>query len=225
MRSAQASPRALVLPLRAAALALLSACLGACASGVGGETMEPAPAWDAAVMLGDGGGRGIDASDAAGRDDAAAHDAASSDASQPADASQDTSTPTQEAGSQPDEAGVDAAPEDTGMVTIDSGADADAGVEPDAAPSDTGAPDVTPPAPVNCSPIVRTGVQLCDMSADHCGAVFNNTSGCTATCAAAGLACASAYENVENQCARDDTRPALPCDSGHISDYCLCRRP
>ena len=136
---------------------------------------------------------------------------------QAADANEDTGGETgmPEAGT-PDsgmpDAGMPDASDSGGTTEIDSSSGVDAG------DAEAGLP------PVNCAALVRTGVQLCDMTADTCGAVFTNTSGCTATCAAAGLACETAYENVENQCARDTTRPAIACDSGHQSDYCLCRR-
>lgn len=213
-------------------MVLWSASLGACAAGVGGETME-FPGFDAATPSADGGGP--DASDASVILDADALDAqlprdsaSGSDAPPPDAASSDAAAPAAEAGNDASEGGVDANMEDSGTTTLDTGVQPDTGgdAEPDSSsPADTGAPDVTPPAPVNCGPIARTGVQLCDMSADSCGAVFTNSAGCTAVCATAGLVCTTAYENVENQCARDDARPTLPCDSGHQSDYCLCKRP
>jgi hypothetical protein len=110
------------------------------------------------------------------------------------------------------EAGIPDASDSGGTTDSDGSSGADAG------DAEAGLP------PLDCAALVRTGVQLCDMTADSCGAVFTNSSGCTATCGAAGLACETAYENVENQCARDTTRPAIACDSGHQSDYCLCRR-
>jgi hypothetical protein len=79
--------------------------------------------------------------------------------------------------------------------------------------------------PLSCAALARTGVQLCSSATDSCGVVFTDGSGCSAICAAVGMACAMAYENVEGQCARDESRPALPCDSAHESDYCVCRRP
>ncbi|HTN88294.1 MAG TPA: pectinesterase family protein, partial [Sorangium sp.] len=79
--------------------------------------------------------------------------------------------------------------------------------------------------PVDCSPIEAAGFELCTSGEDFCGAVFQNGSGCTAVCRAAGLACEAAYDNLEGSCGPDETRPALPCDAGHQSDYCLCRGP
>ncbi|WP_438006588.1 pectinesterase family protein [Sorangium sp. So ce321] len=77
--------------------------------------------------------------------------------------------------------------------------------------------------PVDCSPIEAAGFELCTSGEDFCGAVFQNGSGCTAVCAAAGLVCEAAHDNLEGSCGANETLPALPCDSGHQSDYCLCR--
>jgi hypothetical protein len=214
---------------RVITLVVAAACLAACATGVEGMTDGAGSGGqDANITLRDGGG---DASDAAsGSTDAGIKDASvGDDATGPAlDASPgapdvdgvDTSTP-----GEPD-ASVDA-----DMPAPDGGGgpvEQDAATTPDASDAaaevDAGQPDAALP-PVNCDALVRTGVQLCDKTADTCGVVFTNRAGCTATCAAGGLSCAMGYENVEQQCARDDTRPAIACDSGHESDYCLCRRP
>ncbi len=77
-------------------------------------------------------------------------------------------------------------------------------------------------APVDCSGITRAGYELCASSETTCEAVFTDGAGCTAVCAAAGLACDSGAENIDGQCAADDTLPAVACDSGHQSDYCRC---
>ncbi|WP_434045795.1 MULTISPECIES: pectinesterase family protein [Sorangium] len=79
--------------------------------------------------------------------------------------------------------------------------------------------------PVDCSPIEAAGFELCTSGEDLCGAVFLSGSGCTAVCGAAGLACEAAYENLEGSCGADEALPAVPCDSGHQSDYCVCRGP
>jgi pectate lyase len=76
--------------------------------------------------------------------------------------------------------------------------------------------------PVDCSEITDAGYELCASSATSCEAVFTDGAGCSAVCAAAGLECASAAENVDDACAADASRPAVPCDSGHGSDYCVC---
>lgn len=76
--------------------------------------------------------------------------------------------------------------------------------------------------PVDCSGITAAGYELCDSSEQHCGAVFVDSSGCTAVCAAAGLTCVQAWENLEDACARDESLPPPSCDSGHQSDYCEC---
>jgi hypothetical protein len=81
-----------------------------------------------------------------------------------------------------------------------------------------------PATPVNCSGIETAGYELCQATADECRAVFTNGAGCTAVCAAAGLTCAQANDDVQDECAADTSRPAIACDSGHQSDYCVCRR-
>lgn len=77
--------------------------------------------------------------------------------------------------------------------------------------------------PVDCSPITEAGFELCEAHVDSCGAVFTKGEGCSALCAAAGLTCEAAFENVDDACAANDALPTLPCDSGHQSDYCVCR--
>jgi pectate lyase len=79
--------------------------------------------------------------------------------------------------------------------------------------------------PVDCSGITAAGYELCSSSETTCEAVFTNSAGCEAVCAAAGLSCESALENVDGQCAGDATLPSLPCNSGHGSDYCICSGP
>ncbi len=78
---------------------------------------------------------------------------------------------------------------------------------------------------VDCSGITNSGYELCEATATTCTAVFTDSSGCSATCAAAGLTCEGAYENSDAACAADDSLPALPCDSGHQSDFCVCVGP
>jgi pectate lyase len=78
---------------------------------------------------------------------------------------------------------------------------------------------------VDCSGISNAGYELCSETADTCGAVFTDSSGCTAVCAAAGLTCLSASENLATSCGPDSNLPELPCDSGHVSDFCLCGGP
>jgi hypothetical protein len=56
--------------------------------------------------------------------------------------------------------------------------------------------------------------------------VFADGAGCAAVCAAAGLACTAAYENVEDACLADKGLPELGCGAtGHQSDYCVCGVP
>jgi len=93
----------------------------------------------------------------------------------------------------------------------------------------TGATDGSVPAqPVDCAAIAaHVDWELCDSGADFCAAVFKDGAGCSAVCAAVGLACAEAWEDAEDSCAPDMSRAALGCasDSGHESDYCVCQGP
>lgn len=214
----------------AATLAIGALWLGACATGPEGMTEDVGSgSRDAAITLRDGGG---DASDGAATD-TGAKDGASLDATEP---THDADPSVPDAGSSdaggaddadvPADADVSVPDASDGAVANDAGeTPPDSAVEVDAGQPEAGAPDAAPPAPLNCDALVRTGVQLCDRTADTCGIVFTNRSGCTASCAAGGLVCGTGYENVEGQCARDETRPMLACDTGHESDYCVCRRP
>jgi len=78
---------------------------------------------------------------------------------------------------------------------------------------------------VDCSGIANAGYDLCSETADGCGAVFTDGAGCTAVCAAAGLTCVSASENLDDSCGPDTSRPEVACDSGHTSDFCQCGGP
>ncbi|HJL19869.1 MAG TPA: polysaccharide lyase family 1 protein [Sandaracinaceae bacterium LLY-WYZ-13_1] len=96
--------------------------------------------------------------------------------------------------------------------------DASVGEGADGGPADGGVH-----GPVDCTPIGRS-FDLCEATADRCAAVYRDGEGCDAVCAVAGLVCVGAHEDVSAMCAPDLDRPALGCDSGHRSDYCLCAR-
>jgi len=112
-----------------------------------------------------------------------------------------------------------ASPTDAGGATpVDGGAPAidahvaDAFVDPET--------DAGPPLAA-CSD--AEGRTICDDEGTRCGVVFDDGSGCDATCRAMGRRCVQSYENVEGECALDDDRPALGCaETGHGSDYCVC---
>ena len=82
---------------------------------------------------------------------------------------------------------------------------------------ETGAPD--------CGAFQGSGYSVCDQGRDFCGVLFTDRAGCTAVCGQGGLVCATALENLEDVCGADLNRAALPCDSGHRSDYCVCVLP
>lgn len=90
--------------------------------------------------------------------------------------------------------------------------------------STTGEGSTTAAVPVDCSPLVASGWSLCSEDADTCGVVFDDGTGCSAVCEAAGLSCLEVWENLEDACGPDTARAALSCDEdlGHQSDYCLC---
>lgn len=76
----------------------------------------------------------------------------------------------------------------------------------------------------DCAPIsVSAGDwELCFEGRYHCEAVYRDSSGCEAVCAAVGLPCTGAFEDREGACAPDLDRDVLSCESGHQSDYCIC---
>lgn len=129
------------------------------------------------------------------------------------------------------DAGVPAVSEDAGFdagVVVDppdaGSRDAGAAGE-DAAVRDAGHPDAGF-EPVDCSAVDDVAAwTLCAQDVATCEVLFEDGAGCPAVCAALGLACGGAFENVEGMCAADYERPALSCTeaSGHGSDYCVCR--
>jgi pectate lyase len=58
-----------------------------------------------------------------------------------------------------------------------------------------------------------------------CLGVFEDGAGCVEFCAAAGMICSEAWENMDGVCAADLSRPELSCSTGHFSDYCVCVDP
>jgi len=84
------------------------------------------------------------------------------------------------------------------------------------------APEPASPAAVNCTGIDDAGFELCEAGDDFCTAVFSGGQGCDAVCAAAGLSCVEAWEDLTNQCSADTNLGMVDCNSGHMSDYCVC---
>jgi hypothetical protein len=79
-----------------------------------------------------------------------------------------------------------------------------------------------PSGPVDCSGITQAGYELCSSGPTFCAAVFTDSAGCAAVCAAAGLTCSEVYDN-EDECSADMSSSALSCaGTGHESDYCVC---
>jgi pectate lyase len=154
--------------------------------------------------------------DAAFRDALVMRDGATRDGTVPDGAARDGAT---------DSAAADGAVPGDGAVR-DGAVSEDATPRDAAPPADGGPVDAARPRPVDCSPIAsRAEWQVCLATDDTCEAVFNDSAGCAALCAAAGLVCGEQLENVNDQCAPDRARPALDCaGSGHASDYCVCVR-
>lgn len=110
----------------------------------------------------------------------------------------------------------------------DAGMEDDAGEE-DAGPMDAGEMDMGPPdmGMMDCMGIAdMAGFVLCDTTPGACTGEFTMGGSCDAVCAAAGLVCVQAYENIgSGDCMFDNTMP-IPCDNSldpmHMSDYCEC---
>jgi pectate lyase len=80
----------------------------------------------------------------------------------------------------------------------------------------------TPTTPVDCAPVEAAGWSLCTSTADRCEAVFTDGASCDAVCASVGLPCTAAWDDLDGTCSPDTSRPAVACDSGHRSDFCVC---
>ncbi len=120
----------------------------------------------------------------------------------------------------------DAGPRDAGAVGTEprDGGERDGGAAVDAAVRDAGPGDAGV-TPVDCAAVDDDpDWTLCAQDVLTCEVLFEDGAGCPAVCAALGLECGGAYENVDGQCAADYARPALSCTeaSGHGSDYCVC---
>ena len=122
---------------------------------------------------------------------------------------------------------------DTATVDVpnsDPDTASDTSSPPDAVVTDRGQtpPDLIDPPVDLCAGVDEENEwELCDSGPDFCAVLFNDSAGCAAVCDALGLECTATWENVDDACAPDTTRPPLTCDpgSGHQSDYCVCRTP
>lgn len=114
-----------------------------------------------------------------------------------------------------------------GLVTTPAGATSPPPTTPSTTtptPSTTGTDPGTgtAPEPVDCGPAVAAGWEVCAEDVDRCEVVFEDGAGCDAVCAAVGLPCTSAWEDLAGDCAPDESRPAVSCASAHRSDFCVC---
>lgn len=127
-------------------------------------------------------------------------------------------------GPAPDAGREDATLSDAGEVPDSGAPEVDAGGVPDsgAPEADAGSPPADAGSAVDCQALVQAGASLCHAEPDRCEAVFSDGVGCTQLCQAAGLTCTGAYEDRDDSCAPDLTRPPTTCDSGHRSDFCVC---
>lgn len=91
----------------------------------------------------------------------------------------------------------------------------------EAAPAIRPAPE---PLPMDCSDIARAPERhLCSAGPTGCAAVYTDSSSCNAVCASVGLSCVAAFDNIDGTCSRDPNAAQLSCNTGHQSDYCVCR--
>jgi hypothetical protein len=125
--------------------------------------------------------------------------------------------------------GSSVGPTGTGSAgTGNAGAGAAAGTGAGAGPASgsggsSGGSPATPSGPVDCSGITQAGYELCSSGPSFCAAVFDDSAGCAAVCAKAGLTCSEVYDNEGDECAGDMSGGALSCTgTGHESDYCIC---
>lgn len=106
------------------------------------------------------------------------------------------------------------------------GGDASSGGEPSSSSGEpTGGGSGDEPMADPCAAIAaHPSWELCASGEGTCTAVFSDSAGCAAVCAAAGMSCAQVFEDLDGLCAPDLNRPELACapGSGHKSDYCVC---
>ena len=141
------------------------------------------------------------------------------------DQTPDSSPPT-DAAHDAESVSLDATPDGATDATLDPAADQGVDGATDGAPLDAAPADAAPPIdPLDCADIdAHPDWQVCSTAPNRCTAVFTDGAGCTAVCRAAGMRCVESFEDVSGACAPDQSRPALGCADGHMSDYCVCHR-
>lgn len=119
----------------------------------------------------------------------------------------------------PEDAGVDQGVEDLG---IDQGMDLG---------SDAGPPDLGPEEdagslePVDCSPLMgRENTEFCAATRETCSAEAQNMTTCDDLCAAVGLVCLEAYDDLMPECGPDLANPTTCDDAMKVAYHCLCVR-
>lgn len=123
--------------------------------------------------------------------------------------------------------GPDGGPSDFG-AEADLGSDVDSSVdagEPDGGEPDGGPPDTDAAAPVDCSPLMaRENTEFCAATRDSCSAEAYNMTTCDDLCAAAGLVCLEAYDDLNPGCGPNLDAPTTCDDATRMGYHCLCVR-
>lgn len=120
---------------------------------------------------------------------------------------------------------------DGGPGGVDSGPGTDAGPGVDTGPGDDAGPmdagTDTGPMGVDCSGVNDLeGLELCREAPDRCELVFRNgPRTCADACAAAGLTCMEAFDDLSPMC-EPDLAAMLSCDMDMgMAYYCICGMP
>jgi len=118
----------------------------------------------------------------------------------------------------------DLGPPDLG---VDQGVDLGTDLGTDAGPEDLGAPeeDSGVVAPVDCSPLMdMENVIFCGATREACSAEAENMTTCDSVCAAAGLVCLEAHDDLNPGCGPDPDAPTTCDDATRMAYHCLCIR-
>ncbi|MBO6939889.1 MAG: hypothetical protein JJ863_33260 [Deltaproteobacteria bacterium] len=110
--------------------------------------------------------------------------------------------------------------EDEGVALADHGVADDLGA-PDGGPEGDGGS----AEPVDCSPLLRrANTQFCAATRESCSAEAYNMTTCDELCAAAGLVCLEAYDDLNPGCGPNLEAPLTCDDDMRMGYHCLCVR-
>ena len=120
----------------------------------------------------------------------------------------------------------DAAPApDFGSPDLDLGADLGSDLGTDGGPDDLGLEDGGPVEPVDCTPLMgRENTEFCGATRETCSAEAQNMTTCDDLCAAAGLVCLEAYDDLSMECGPNLMSPTTCDDAMKVAYHCLCIR-